>query len=213
MIKMIASGAAVAALFGAPAFAQMTGDAPPPAAPTSKGTWYVGVGLGGGSVTEDGTREDGFDFEGDPIVFEGEIDYDAGFAGSLLVGYDLSSYVAVEAETTGRVNDFDGNIGDADFAVSTLMAGVVLKAPLGVVEPYAGAAAGLVSNNLEGGDNAFGYQLKGGLRVPFGRGHAVGAEASYVFTDGFDVETDFGDVELDYGHAAYMVTYRYRFGR
>ena len=136
--------------------------------------------------------------------------YDTRVAGSLLAGYRLSPHFAVEAEATGRTNDFDGNIGDADFTVSTLMAGAVAMVPLGPVEPYAGAAAGLVSNNLEGGGNAFGYQLKGGARVTVARRHAIGVEASFVFTDGYGVDDDFGgDLEVGYEHAAYMLTYRY----
>lgn len=210
-MRRLMTGAVIAlATAAVPAVAQEADEADDTYGTAYQRGWYVGVGLGAGSVTADGASEDGFDSDGNPVTFEGEIDYSTGFAGSLLVGYDFSRYLAVEAETTGRTNDFDGNIGDADFTVSTLMAGVVAKVPAGPIEPYVGAAAGLVSSNLEGADNVFGYQLKGGVRVPFSGGrHSVGAEASFLFTDGFEVDNGFDGLNLDYEHAAYMLTYRF----
>lgn len=209
-MRKLMTGAAIAfAAAAVPAAAQETDETEDSYGAAYQRGWYVGVGLGAGSVTADGASEDGFDFDGNPVMFEGEVDYSTGFAGSLLVGYDFSRYFAVEAETTGRTNDFDGNIGDADFTVSTLMAGLVAKVPAGAVEPYVGAAAGLVSSNLEGADNVFGYQLKGGVRVPFSGGrHSVGAEASFLFSGGFEVDNGFDGLDLDYEHAAYMLTYR-----
>ena len=203
MIKSIFAGAASAAVILGAAYAQDDAPFEPAPAPIGdKGSFYFGVGLGFGEVTADGASQAGFP--------DGSLDYDGGFAGSLLAGYNLSDFFAVEAEVTGRTNDFDGNIGDADFTVSTLMAGAVVKAPLpGGFEPYAGAALGLVSTNLEDADNAFGYQLKGGLRKSFRGRHAIGAEASFVFTDGYEARGTTGDVELEYEHAAYMLTYRF----
>lgn len=180
-------------------------------------TLYVGVGLGAGSVTEDGavnTFTDVFgDFgtPGETVVIEGALDYETGFAGSLLLGYALTPNISIEAETTGRTNDFDGNVGDTDFSVSTLMGGVVLSGPVdaGVV-PYVGVAGGLVSSNLDGADNAFGYQLKGGLSVRVSGPHSIGVEVSHVSADGFEVDVAPGDVlELDYANTAVMATYRF----
>ena len=189
MTKLLLAGAAASALLAAPAVAQDARIA----------SWYSQAGLGLSLPTDDGA------FIG---TVEGEVDYDPGFAFGGLVGYQFGN-LAVEGEVTGRANDFDDNVSDENLTVTAfLVNGVLSGAADALWQPYAGAGAGYATSNIEGADGSFAWQAKAGLRRNLGPSGAVGVEASYLSTNGFE-DRDFG---IDYGAASFIATYTFRFG-
>lgn len=179
---------------------------------------YVQVGIGGSAVTEEGAVATGIDFEGKAFRDDGVLDYDAGLAVGALYGWQALPALALEAELSARVNDFEDNLGDP-LTVTSFLANAALSPPRArAVIPYVGGGIGFATTNIEDTGLGFAYQAKVGVKVPIRARGAVGAEVAWLGTSGFDSDfrDEFGDpatFDIDYAGLSVMATYTFDLGR
>jgi outer membrane protein W len=216
-ISIIAGAAAAALTTGA---AQAEGP---------KGSVYLGFNLGAAWQQDiEGTYDHQFvtpDFServsGD---FEEELGLGAVF--KLLVGYHVTSNIALELESSARASAIDGYGGDD--AAGTGFTGVNAvfhPATAGRVRPYIGIGLGSgtlhsTDDEFDNFDSALAYQLKGGFVLPVGQHHGFVFEASYVGNGTFESENSYSDEfvsetyswEIETGSFDLSAGYRFYFG-
>jgi len=124
----------------------------------------VGVGLNGNSEYDNGTNTN-------------TVDFDTGFTGFLVGGYQFDNNWRVQAEFAGRGNEIDSITGTGsaapitgDVRVYSLMADAIYNVPTGTkFTPYIGAGAGvawvkgnnigtMLTTSVDDNDTVFAYQ-------------------------------------------------------
>ncbi|WP_031549810.1 outer membrane protein [Parvularcula oceani] len=201
-----------------------------PAAAQDGGRFYLGTGLGAAFPGNGEYELQGVDLDGLPLSESGALEPNTGVAGSLLLGYRIRPRFALEFESSARLSDTSTLDENIVIGTSLLSLNAVLYGkPGGRFVPYGGIGIGIAefrADDLEDDagidladplDRALGYQVKGGILLPFARSHALGLEAAYHGSgtfEGDDVDA-FGDpftMEQDYGAFNLNLTYRYQFG-
>ncbi len=180
-------------------------------------TPYVGVVFGGSA--------NNFNVNDLSDEFEQRISFGAGLTwmGAGIVGMELDYHLAPNFyQITG--GDGDIELFDLDSSVQTLMANVVLGAPLGGtsgpgVRPYAVAGIGLMRASLSGADNLFdnlsqnelGVNVGGGVHVFFSDAIGLRGDARYfrALEKGDDGGQDLDFEDFDFWRATVGLTFRF----
>jgi opacity protein-like surface antigen len=109
---------------------------------------------------------------------------DLGYNVTFAVGYKPQfTPVGVRAEAAYNQMGISG--GGGNFNIPAFTGNLVLGLPIGIASPYVIGGAGLYRTNIDvngvgsSGENRFGFNIGGGLRIPFSSSFETFVEARY----------------------------------
>ena len=152
--------------------------------------WYVAVGAGGAWYADQGISGSG----------PGDLSYDVGYTGNVSIGRYLDDIRVLRLEVEGVYDHADfNNFGGATVGGSSYNAGLMLNFIYDIHTdspwiPYLGIGMGysrVTMDNLsqggvtaiDGSDDAFSYQFKGGIAYQFNPSMAVTLQYRYFATN------------------------------
>jgi len=176
----------IAMTFAAAVTAAATRPASAEGAAPKTGSWFVGLGFGGGTagLTQNGTSSD----------------RETAPAGSIRVGYDMTSMLSLGIQSNGwRKSEKDANNNNTStkFSVTTAtlfyhppgMTGLELRGGVGLGAGDASISSG--GSTLSASQTGFGFNLGAGYGFPVGRSFAIGPSVDFGWMTLKDFDANF----------------------